>query len=72
MEAYENALYSVVEKAKKYDELLKAQFTDKLHCSFCGKNQDEIEKLVAGQNVYICNVCVDICYEILTDPKEET
>ena len=34
-------------------------------CSFCGKSQDEVKKLVAGPSVYICNECIDLCQEIL-------
>jgi ClpX C4-type zinc finger len=64
----ENELYTIVEKAKKYDELLKMQkHFDKLHCSFCGKSQDDILKLIAGNNVYICNECVVLCYEFLAE-----
>ncbi|NOQ47511.1 MAG: ATP-dependent Clp protease ATP-binding subunit ClpX [Desulfobulbaceae bacterium] len=36
-------------------------------CSFCGKNQDEVAKLIAGPNVYICDECIDLCNEIVTD-----
>jgi len=39
-----------------------------LRCSFCGKTQDEVKKLVAGPTVYICNECVSLCNDIL---KEE-
>ena len=38
---------------------------DNLHCSFCGKNQKEVKKLIAGPTVYICNECVDLCNEII-------
>lgn len=38
-----------------------------LNCSFCGKNQDEVKKLIAGPSVYICNECVDLCNEILRE-----
>ena len=38
-----------------------------LHCSFCGKSQNEVKKLIAGPSVYICNECVDICNEIIND-----
>lgn len=38
---------------------------DGLSCSFCGKRQDEIDKLIAGPGVYICNQCVGLCNEIL-------
>lgn len=37
-----------------------------LHCSFCGQNAQEVKKLIAGPNVYICDECVDLCYSILT------
>jgi ATP-dependent protease Clp ATPase subunit len=36
-----------------------------LRCSFCGKNENEVEKLVAGPNVYICNACVRIATDII-------
>ncbi len=42
--------------------------TSFLRCSFCGKTQDEVKKLVAGPTVYICNECVALCNDIL---KEE-
>jgi ATP-dependent Clp protease ATP-binding subunit ClpX len=38
-----------------------------LSCSFCGKRQSEVKKLIAGPTVYICNECVDICNEIIAD-----
>lgn len=40
----------------------------KLNCSFCGKEQAKVKKLIAGPNIYICNECVDLCNDIL---KEE-
>ncbi len=39
----------------------------KLHCSFCGKSQDEVKKLIAGPMVYICNECIELCNEIIQD-----
>jgi ATP-dependent protease Clp ATPase subunit len=36
-----------------------------LRCSFCGKKQDEAQKLIAGPSVYICDECIDRCVEIL-------
>jgi len=49
-----------------------------LRCSFCGKVQEQVGKLIAGPNVYICNECVDLCYDLLeeegigyTDPANE-
>lgn len=38
-------------------------------CSFCGKNKDDVEKLIVGNDVAICNECVDLCQSILTDEK---
>jgi hypothetical protein len=47
-----------------------ARADDILRCSFCGKSQHEVSKLIAGPSVYICNECVDICNEILApDPR---
>lgn len=43
-----------------------------LQCSFCGKDQDEVKKLIAGQSVYICNECVDLCNDILGEEGVET
>ena len=36
-----------------------------LRCSFCGKTQENVKKLVAGPGVYICNECVDLCTSII-------
>ena len=41
--------------------------TDKLNCSFCGKVQDDVKKLIAGPSVYICNECVDLCNDIIEE-----
>jgi ATP-dependent Clp protease ATP-binding subunit ClpX len=43
-----------------------------LVCSFCGKTQEEVRKLVAGPGVYICDECVDLCNDILTEELEDT
>ncbi|MCL2455921.1 MAG: ATP-dependent Clp protease ATP-binding subunit ClpX, partial [Defluviitaleaceae bacterium] len=40
-------------------------------CSFCGKHQDQVEKIIAGANVYICDQCVDMCCGILDENMEE-
>ena len=40
---------------------------DNLNCSFCGKSQDQVRKLVAGQGVYICDECVELCAEIVEE-----
>lgn len=46
-----------------------AKFEDRrvLKCSFCGKTQDQVKRLIAGPGVYICNECVDLCLSILED-----
>jgi ATP-dependent Clp protease ATP-binding subunit ClpX len=41
--------------------------TMKLHCSFCGKSQDEVKKLIAGPMVYICDECIELCNEIIQE-----
>ncbi len=41
-----------------------------LLCSFCGKNQDEVEKLVAGPSVYICDECIGLCNDIMSEEKK--
>ena len=43
-----------------------------LHCSFCGKNQHEVRKLIAGPSVFICNECVELCRDIIREEKEES
>ena len=51
-----------------------AKFDDKkqLKCSFCGKNQDQVKRLIAGPGVYICDECIDLCSEIIADEFEDT
>jgi ATP-dependent Clp protease ATP-binding subunit ClpX len=39
----------------------------KLTCSFCGKNQEDVKKLIAGPSVYICDECVDLCNDIIEE-----
>lgn len=49
------------------DKINTKEPTDRLlYCSFCGKSQDEVKKLIAGPSVYICNECVDLCNNIIT------
>ena len=38
-------------------------------CSFCGKGQDEVKKLIAGPSVYICDECIDLCNDIVKDDR---
>ena len=40
-----------------------------LFCSFCGKSQKEVRKLIAGPSVYVCNECIDLCNEIIADEE---
>jgi ATP-dependent Clp protease ATP-binding subunit ClpX len=42
-----------------------------LRCSFCGKSQDEVRKLIAGPTVYICDECIALCNEIIAEEAEE-
>ena len=49
----------------KYDE------TKQLRCSFCGKTQDMVRRLVAGPNVYICDECIELCQDIINEEFEK-
>ena len=51
--------------AKKSDK------NDDLFCSFCGKNQKEVTKLIAGPAVYICDECIQLCSEIIEEESEQ-
>ncbi|MFO0038143.1 MAG: ClpX C4-type zinc finger protein, partial [Synechococcaceae cyanobacterium] len=44
-----------------------AKFDAHLKCSFCGKSQEQVRKLIAGPGVYICDECIDLCNEILDE-----
>ena len=41
-------------------------------CSFCGKSQEQVRKLIAGQGVYICDECINLCQEIIEEEMQET
>jgi len=43
-----------------------------LYCSFCGKSQHEVRKLIAGPSVFICDECVELCNDIISEEAEET
>ena len=45
----------------------KSGSTKSLHCSFCGKNQHEVKKLIAGPSVYVCDECIDLCNDIMRE-----
>jgi ATP-dependent Clp protease ATP-binding subunit ClpX len=49
----------------------KDDLSDELVCSFCGKSQDEVKKLIAGPSVYICDECVSLCNEIIQEEYEQ-
>ena len=42
-----------------------------LHCNFCGKNQHEVRKLIAGPSVYVCDECVELCNDIIREEMQE-
>ena len=42
-----------------------------LYCSFCGKSQQEVKKLIAGPSVFICDECIELCTDIVKDEVEE-
>ena len=44
----------------------------KVRCSFCHKSEDQVRKLIAGHNVYICDECIELCNEMLTEDLKET
>ena len=68
----EKAIQIIVEKAKKYDELLiMSKINKEIICSFCGKSQSCVKQMIAGQGVNICNECVDICNEIIEGSEKE-
>ncbi len=50
-----------------------SRFEDKkqLKCSFCGKSQDQVRRLIAGPNVYICDECIELCQEIIQEEFDE-
>ncbi|MFW5442723.1 MAG: ATP-dependent Clp protease ATP-binding subunit ClpX [Methylococcaceae bacterium] len=52
------------DKKSKDDEKL-------LYCSFCGKSQNEVRKLIAGPSVYVCDECVELCNDIIRDELQE-
>ena len=49
----------------RYDE------KKQLKCSFCGKSQDQVRRLIAGPNVYICDECIELCQEIIQEEFDE-
>ena len=52
--------------------LLARRIRNQSCCSFCGKLEDEVKKLVAGPNVYICDACVHVCNQLMADAEIPT
>ena len=50
---------------------VKEEGNDNLFCSFCGKNQKEVTKLIAGPAVYICDECIQLCSEIIEEEAQK-
>lgn len=48
---------------------LSSDDSPRLRCSFCDKDQDEVHKLIAGPNVYICDECIAICNQVLAEER---
>ena len=42
-----------------------------LYCSFCGKSQNDVRKLIAGPSVFVCDECVELCNEIIREESED-
>jgi len=59
-------------RAEKPGKPPKAEEPGKTYtCSFCGKSQDEVRKLIAGPTVYICDECIDLCNDIIAEEVEQ-
>lgn len=52
--------------------MVKQEDRNKLKCSFCGKTQDQVRRLIAGPGVYICDECIELCSEIISDEFEDS
>ncbi len=44
--------------------------TKLIYCSFCGKTQNEVEKMITGPSVNICNECVDVCNDVIEESRK--
>jgi hypothetical protein len=51
------------------DELFRSQRPDRLYCTFCGKAQNEVRKLIAGPGAYICDGCIDLAAGVITSGR---
>jgi hypothetical protein len=65
-----------IERIKKYDDARYEEHGEDIRCSFCGKSQQEVNRIIAGTHEAICNECVQLCSEVLeefaTEEKEKT
>ena len=61
---FDPAYHSEEARMFKSDRQGRRRYT---RCSFCGKGQDQVKKLVAGPGVYICNSCIELCNEVLAE-----
>ena len=50
----------------------KSENKNTLYCSFCGKSQHEVKKLIAGPTVFICDECVELCMDIIKEESKDT
>jgi hypothetical protein len=60
----------LAEERERIERILAEERERPLRCSFCGKSQNEVKKLIAGRGTYICNECIDICNEIIADDQQ--
>jgi ATP-dependent Clp protease ATP-binding subunit ClpX len=58
-------------RIRRLDMTNQGDSSDNLFCSFCGKNQKEVKKLIAGPAVYICDECIQLCSEIIEEEGEK-
>ena len=63
---------SPVTRTRRQGLMAKFGDSDLLKCSFCGKSQKQVKKLIAGPGVYICDECIDLCNEIIEEELSET
>ncbi len=47
------------------------EMTGRVRCSFCGKSQDQVQRMISGPNVFICNECIDLCLDIIEGVPEQ-
>lgn len=67
-ESYTSALRHFRDETRKERVMSQPQARPPARCSFCGKYQDQVEKLIAGPGVFICDECITLCLEIIRPP----